>query len=204
MKKKSLKSKSGVRSAKQTTTSEKNTNKKSAKDQSAATSDSGEIISLILRDHKPIKELILILKDPEVSLAEKQPAFAKFEKTLLTHAKAEEESLYIQLKEADDLRIEGLEGDTEHALAEQLIMEVKESEDDEDLWMAKVKVLAEVVGHHVKEEEKELLKKVRKEFSTPERTEMGLMYSQLLKIHREDNGKSKKYSDTEEVQAEYV
>lgn len=163
-----------------------------------------DIASLILRDHKPIKELISILKDTEVSIAKKRPAFAEFERTLSCHAKAEEESLYIQLKQVDDLRIEGLEGDTEHAIADQLMKEVNESKGDDDTWMAKVKVLAELVDHHVKEEEKEVLKAVRKSFSADKRIEIGEVYSRMLNKYRNENNEPKKYSGNDDMRAEYV
>lgn len=57
-------------------------------------SESGDVVSLILRDHKPIKDLILILKNPEVSIAKKKPVFAEFERMLASHSKAEQESLF--------------------------------------------------------------------------------------------------------------
>ena len=163
--------------------------KKSNKDSWESKSDaqSNDIATLILRDHKPIKELLLILKDAEASFEEKQPAFTEFELTLLSHAKAEEKSFYVHLKKVDDLRIEGLEGDTEHAIAEGLIKEINQSKGDQDLWMAKVKVLAELVDHHVKEEETEVLKGVRKEFDAEKRNEIGEEYSVLLKKYRDGN-----------------
>lgn len=198
MKKNSASSKSDSKPSKQ------NGSKMRAGGNGARKSESGDVVSLILRDHKPIKELILVLKDPDVSISKKQPAFAEFERTLLSHAKAEEESLYIQLKETDDLRTEGLEGDTEHAIAEQLMMEINESKGDDDTWMAKVKVLAELVDHHVKEEEKEVLKEVRKAFDAEKRVEIGEMYSQLLSKYRDENGPQKKYSGKENARAEYV
>jgi len=170
------------------------------------TTKSSDIASLILRDHKPIKELILILKDPKASIAKKRPAFSKFERTLTAHAKAEEESLYVHLKQKDHLRVEGLEGDTEHAIAEQLMKDVNESYGDDDTWMAKVKVLAEVVDHHVKEEEKEVLKTVRKDFNAEKRIEVGELYSRLLNKYREEEkDSSKQYSDKKDVmRAAYV
>lgn len=179
----------------------KSTSKSASKKPTAATDD---IVTLILRDHRPIKELILILKDQEISISKKRPAFADFESVLTSHAKAEEESLYVHLKEYDDLRTEGLEGDTEHAIAEQLMQEVNQSKDDEDLWMAKVKVLAELVDHHVKEEEKEVLKEVRKEVSLEERMELGEMYSQLLSKYQSEMGVQKKYTSKDNSRVQYV
>ncbi len=79
--------------------------------------------------------------------------------------------------------MEGLEGDTEHAIADQLINEIKASEQDEDLWNAKVKVLAELVEHHIEEEEGELSKEIRKEFDAETRVQIGEDYTNLLLHH---------------------
>jgi hypothetical protein len=146
---------------------------------SKSRSDS-DIAELILRDHKPIKKLIPILKDSKGSVAKKQAAFAEFERILSAHAQAEQESLYAELKNVEDLKSEGIEGDTEHAIATQLMTEANDNEMDEDTWMAKVKVLAELVEHHIKEEEGQLLKSVRKEFNLDERETIGERYTELL------------------------
>lgn len=165
-----------------------------------------DIATLVLRDHKPIKELLLILKDPDVSLSKKHTAFMEFEPMLSSHARAEEETLYDQLKDKDKTRIEALEGDSEHEIADRLMNEIKQITGDDDLWMAKVKVLAEVVDHHVKEEEKEVLKESIKSLSTAERAEVGAEYSRLLTKYRDDGKKSKDKGKrkTEEQRAEYI
>ena len=154
--------------------------------------NSEEITALIRRDHEPIKKLILILKDSEVGIAKKRPAYTEFEHLLSQHAKAEEKSLYVHMKSEDDLKIEGLEGDTEHNIADTLMKEIDGISNDENLWSAKVKVLAELVDHHVKEEENEVLKQVIKEFDVNTRIEIGKEYSELLSHFRaEQNGQSK-------------
>jgi len=155
------------------------------------TAGTDDIISLILRDHEPIKKLIKSLSDIEIEIEKKRPLFLQFEKVLTQHAKAEEESLYVHMKEEDDLCIEGLEGDTEHAIAEQLMAEIGEIKNDDDLWMAKVKVLAEIVDHHVKEEEGEIFKQVRKEFDQSERIEIGKEYVQQFNMYSESENAPK-------------
>lgn len=167
-----------------------------------ATQGGGDIASLILRDHKPLKDLIQTLKDPEITFTKKRPAFSQFEQLLTCHAKAEEESLYIYLKELKDLRIEGIEGDTEHAIAERLMSEIKSNKNDEDAWMAKMKVLAEVVEHHIEEEE--ILKKVRKEFKTSMRAEIGERYGQLLSKYRDEFKGHSKLNGRDEMRADHV
>lgn len=52
------------------------------------------------------------------------------------------------------MNVEGIEGDTEHHLADMLVEQLK-TETDEDTFVAKVKVLAEMVEHHIEEEEEE-------------------------------------------------
>lgn len=146
-------------------------------------SSAGDITTLILRDHMPLKKLILTLKDSKVEISKKRPAYQEFKRALTVHAQAEEESLYVHMKEedeGDDLRVEGYEGDTEHAIAFSLIKKIDETLNNEDKWMAKVKVLAELVDHHIKEEEKEFMKKIRKELGTVERIEIGKEYTRLF------------------------
>jgi hemerythrin superfamily protein len=121
-----------------------------------------DIVSVILEDHKPLKDLVAIMKDTECTQAEVQKAFADFAPLLLTHAKAEEKSLYDFLKElsASELNALGFEGETEHSLADQLCEEIKRL-DNPPAIRAKIKVLAELVEHHLEEEESELLPEVR-------------------------------------------
>ena len=162
-----------------------------------------EITNLIMRDHEEIKKFILILKNSKMEISKKKPAFAEFEQVLSRHAKAEQESLYDYMKDEDELRVEGLEGDTEHALADQLIEEIELASNDDDKWMAKVKVLAELVDHHVKEEEKNLLKKVRKEIDLNTRIKIGKEYSNLFS---KNPSKEPKMKNNEIIfsQGEYV
>ncbi len=137
-----------------------------------------DIVTLILEDHKPLKKLIEVLKDSEQSLSKRRKAFDQFAPLLISHAKPEEESLYVYMKQDKELREGGLEGDVEHGLADQLIEEAKGTK-DEDLWSARVKVLAELVEHHIEEEEEELLPDFRKNSEPDERVALGQTYLQL-------------------------
>ena len=70
------------------------------------------------------------------------------------HAQIEEEIYYPAIRgkvEADALD----EAYVEHDSAKLLINELEEAEPDEDYYDAKVKVLSELIEHHVKEEEKQ-------------------------------------------------
>lgn len=138
----------------------------------------GDIIDLIMEDHRPLKELIEKMKDPEVDPGDKMVAFEEFASTLMMHSKPEEQALYSFLKEDDELRHEGIEGEIEHALADQLIVEIK-SERDLDIWQAKVKILAEMVEHHIQEEEDQMLPEFKRNSSAEEREELGEKFLEL-------------------------
>lgn len=140
--------------------------------------DSQDIIQLILADHNPLKRLIKKMKDLEVGHKEKYKAFHHFVPLLLAHAKSEEQVLYVRMKEDDETRILGFEGDVEHSLADQLVKEAS-STDDEDLFCAKVKILAELVEHHIEEEESEILPELKENIKTEERRMMGREYLKL-------------------------
>lgn len=134
-----------------------------------------DIINLILQDHKPLKDLIEVMKDEDVEYAEKKAAFMQFAPKLVAHAKPEEKTWYVNMKEENDMKVEGLEGDVEHALADQLCEELKHT-DDKDMFMAKVKVLAELVEHHIEEEEEDMLPDFKKQSTIEERVELGIKY----------------------------
>jgi len=147
----------------------------------------GDVIQLILRDHQPLKKLIQTLKKSEIERAEKEPTFEEFAGLLIIHAKAEEKSLYVEMKGTPGLRLEGFEGDNEHAIAEQLVQEINATPDDHE-WSAKVKVLAESVEHHINEEEEHMLAKVAETLESSDRQKIGDLYTEikgeLESVHR--------------------
>lgn len=151
---------------------------KGAENKNLAAEDQGDIISLILRDHRPLKKLIETLKDDELEKAGKEAALEEFALKLTSHAKAEEQTLYVQMKEYKELRVESFEGDTEHAIADQLVQEINATPDDDE-WNAKVKVLAEMVEHHIEEEEETILAEVKEKMAAKVRLAVGAAYTEI-------------------------
>lgn len=149
---------------------------KSSGKSSVKSDNKPDIVDLILQDHKPIKELLEVLKDSAVEFTEKRSTFEEFMPMLKNHAEPEQETLYVRMKDENGLREDAFEGDVEHALAAQLMEELTLEPEDEDIWMAKVKVLAELVEHHIVEEEDEMLKQVRKEIDADTRYVIGQDY----------------------------
>lgn len=160
----------------------------------------GDIVDLILEDHKPLKELIKILKDDDADMEDRVMAFEQFAPQLISHAKPEEESLYNFMKENDELRVEGMEGETEHEIADRLVNEIYET-GNKYLWSAKVKVLAELVEHHIKVEEKTFLPDFKKHSTESDRMEIGRQFLELKNTLFSENFEDINYQETiEEVQ----
>jgi hypothetical protein len=157
------------RSAKKTTSSARNASRKQS-----------DIIQLILTDHKALKRLIKVMKDTDASLREREDAFEEFAPLLVTHSVPEQETLYHAMQEDEELRSEGFEGEVEHQLADQMMEEARRTEDD-DLWCARVKVLAELVEHHIEEEEDNLLPDYKKRAEVSERMELANEFLRLKK-----------------------
>lgn len=139
-----------------------------------------DIITLILADHKPLKQLIKTMKSDRAEDSEKIQAFKEFAKLLTVHAKSEEEALYVFMKKVKDLREHGFEGQVEHNLADQVMEEAKRAS-EKDLKLAQIKVLAELVEHHIEEEEEDVLPEFKKETNLEDREDIGRHYIELKK-----------------------
>ncbi len=162
-----------------------------------------DIVDIILEDHKPLKKLIQILKNSdERSLDERLKAFDEFAEVLTSHTAAEEHILYGHMKESEDLRKDAFEGDVEHALAAQIVSDCKSSKDDDDMWAAKAKVLAELVEHHLQEEEEQLFPDLKKFTTTEVRARLGHDYLELkARIEAGDVVIDKKTNQVSRIQA---
>ncbi len=139
---------------------------------------SDDVIDLILEDHKPLKKLLETLKDDSLERSEREASLEEFVPLLLQHAKAEQESLYVKMKGYEHLRMRAFAGETEHALAEELVQKLNATPDDDE-WKAKLKVLAESVEHHIKVEEDEILPEVEREMDQMARKSIGDDYQAL-------------------------
>lgn len=153
-----------------------------------------DIVDLILEDHKSLKQLIKVMKNPDVNLSKALDAFAEFAPLLVNHAKSEEQSLYVFMKKMreEEHRVHAFEGDVEHTLADQLLEEIPRTDDDNEC-RAKIKVLAELVEHHIEEEEDEILPSFRGDTEAEDRARIGdkfLRFKTLLNEQGNDDSPS--------------
>jgi len=127
-------------------------------------SESTDAITLLEQDHEDVKDLFEQydeLAENEGSESDRQTLAQQICTMLTVHATIEEELFYPAAREAlkeDDLIDEAV---VEHASAKDLIAQLESMQAGDDLYDAKVKVLGELIDHHVEEEEDEMFPKVR-------------------------------------------
>jgi hemerythrin superfamily protein len=123
-----------------------------------------DAIAMLMADHKKVKKLFSDfdkLKE-DASDEDKSAIVDQICNELKIHSELEEEIFYPAVRKAiddSDLMDEAL---VEHAGAKDLIAQLEDATPDDDLYDAKVTVLGEQIGHHVKEEEGEMFPKAKK------------------------------------------
>ena len=111
-----------------------------AKGKSAESKGKQDAIALLKADHRQVEEWFEQFEEAE-SGARKQELATKICDALTVHATIEEEIFYPAFLEATD------DKDIHHEA------EIEESSPDDEYFGSKVKVLSEMIKHHVKEEE---------------------------------------------------
>ena len=115
---------------------------------------------MLRADHKHVSALFELYGAAR-SPAKQKDIVASICTELSVHAQAEEEIFYPAVKQA--LKDHELvpEASVEHATLKDLVSQVKGIKPDGEMFDAKIKVLAEYVKHHVKEEQDEMFPKAR-------------------------------------------
>jgi hemerythrin superfamily protein len=123
--------------------------KTSAKSKPAARQDA---VALLKADHRQVEEWFEQFESTR-SDSRKQTLAQKVCKALEVHTQIEEEIFYPAFLEVTQDKDMHHEAEVEHEGAKKLIAEIEASGPGDDYYDAKMKVLSEMIKHHVKEEE---------------------------------------------------
>jgi len=140
-----------------TTSKTRSASKTEAKQQDA--------IALLMADHDEVEALFKQFQQAKKNGGDKADIVEQICKALTVHAEIEEEIFYpaargaLADKDEDDLIDEA---EVEHASIKSLVEQLQDTDPNDELFDAKVKVLCEYVNHHVKEEEGEIFPKIKK------------------------------------------
>jgi hypothetical protein len=111
-----------------------------------------DAIALLKADHRQVEEWFEQFEKARDD-DRKQTLASKICNALKVHTTIEEEIFYPAFLDATEDKEMHHEAEVEHAGAKKLIAEIEASGPDDDYYDAKVKVLSEMIKHHVKEEE---------------------------------------------------
>lgn len=126
-----------------------------------------DAVELLTKQHREVEDLFEQFEKAGDNAKDKKKKLAdEICNALIMHTMIEEEIFYPatraageESEETEDMVDEAI---VEHASAKDLIAQIREMSPEDDLYDAKVKVLSEMIDHHVEEEEKEMFPKTRK------------------------------------------
>ena len=146
----------------------------------------GDVIDLILADHRLFEELLRQLRD---DTNDREGLRSIMSRVLVAHAEAEEKVVYPQFRskraidreEAEHSRHEHDEGH-EALLA---VLEIKDTGSEE--FSEALKSLSSAVHHHLDEEEREVLNPARRDLSDQVRGELGAAFARQRIAQMDDD-----------------
>lgn len=144
---------------------------------------SGDVIDLIMQDHREVEDLFEKLQhDPDVR-AGLTPILVTL---LAAHSRAEEAEVYPiardEAGEAEDVA----HSQEEHLLADRLLAELSECDPFGSAYENKLAEVVDAVGHHVEEEEKTVLPGLRSGLDDARRAELGEAFLKSRQEHLGD------------------
>ncbi len=136
-----------------------------------------DALKLLKQDHQKVKALFAEVEGlGERANAQRKKLFARIDKELTVHAQIEEGIFYPEFRrraEDSEERDQVLEAYEEHSLVKGLIHELEDLDPKDETYKPKLKVLKDLVDHHVKEEEGPMFKMARELFEKDELNEIG-------------------------------
>jgi len=133
---------------------------------------SGDVVDLIVADHRLLEDLLRDLRDATADRAAARTALAEL---LIAHGESEEEHVYPTLKRKRAITEHEKEhGEEEHAEGNEALLALLECKGtDTQKFDDAVEELATALNHHIGEEEQTILNPARTEVSQDVRQDLG-------------------------------
>jgi hemerythrin superfamily protein len=132
------------------------------------------IINLLKKDHEKVKKLL----DDTINTKDTSK-YPMIQKELRIHMEGEENLLYPKTRDqATDLTLEAYE---EHDLVKKELREIDNLNINDEHWMPKMKVVKDLIEHHVKEEEEEYFPESEKILGKDHLEKLGQKYEDWKK-----------------------
>ena len=136
------------------------------------------IYERLIKDHEKQKELAQQLMETSGDSGERRRLFEQFRTEAVSHANAEEQTLYAALIEQPESQEQARHSISEHQDADELINELSEMDMSSPGWIQKFEKLKEELEHHIEEEEKDVFELAKELISEPDATQMALSFDE--------------------------
>ncbi len=147
---------------------------------------SGDVVELILADHRLFESLLRDLRDSSADRDEVRRALSALH---VAHAEAEEKYVYPKLRYKDAIdKDEEEHGEEEHAEGNAALLAVLELKGtDTQAFDDAVENLAKVINHHLSEEELTILNPAREEVGEQARADLGALFAKERNAQIDDD-----------------
>lgn len=149
-----------------------------------------EATTLLRRQHEQVIQKFKQFEKSH-SEAQRRKLFIEIADALAAHTTIEEKLFYPTVYRGEDLQDLLLEAVEEHLSAKRLISDLLMMEVSDEMFAPKVKVLRDIIEHHVEEEHEEIFPLVKKMLSRGELTSLGEemeeMFDQLISTEPRQN-----------------
>lgn len=137
---------------------------------------SGDVVDLILDDHRLFEALLRDLRD---ATADREAARATLSAVLIAHGEAEESKVYTKLRRTHAITPHEAEhGEEEHAEGNEALLALLECKGtDTQKFDDAVEELAKALNHHLGEEEQTILNPARTDVSEDVRQDLGVAWA---------------------------
>ncbi|MDV2482657.1 hemerythrin domain-containing protein [Methanoculleus sp. Wushi-C6] len=137
------------------------------------------VIDILKQEHKMVLSQLSELSSKGTSNREQK--YNSLKENLMPHMIGEEQAVYPKLMDSGmrDMALEAIE---EHNAVKSLLSQLDSaSTSEEDVWVAKIKVIHENVEHHISEEEEHIFPQMQQEMSSDELSSIGSKYEESKK-----------------------
>jgi hypothetical protein len=154
-----------------------------------------EATKLLKKQHEEVKDLFKQYEKAEED-SEKQELFEEIANDFAAHGEIEEKIFYpaVYVGQLKDKLKEAVE---EHLAAKRVAADLLDMEPSDEQFDAKVKVLQELIEHHVEEEEGELFPLVQQNFAREELETLGEQMEQMFQQLQQDEPREALRAETD-------
>jgi hemerythrin superfamily protein len=139
-----------------------------------------QIRQLLHKEHQKVLQISeRLIESSDRAIKTRQQQLARLREALLPHMESEEEFFYPFLLENCSQRGQVHEAFEEHAAARKVLQDIEGTDVADESWVPKMRVLHELLEHHIQEEEGELFEMTSSAVDDRQARQMGQQFHQI-------------------------